>query len=72
MKKNETEINMEEYTNELAQIIREVDGNHELGAGALAERIIATGFLDRVVESKLAEAKQDRYSFADFWGNFFN
>lgn len=33
---------------DLAQTIRRVDGAHKLGAGALAEAIIADGFLDRV------------------------
>lgn len=32
---------------ELAQFIRRIDGNHSLGAGALAERIIEAGYSNK-------------------------
>ena len=43
------------YVGELSNIIRTVDGNHDLGAGELAEKIIEDGFLERVIEDADAD-----------------
>lgn len=48
-------INTDIYINELSNIIRTVDGNHDLGAGELAEKIIETGFLQRVIDDAEAD-----------------
>lgn len=42
-------INFDVYVEELAELIRHVDSKNELGAVTLAEKIVADGFLERVV-----------------------
>lgn len=50
---------MRDYTlstvDRLAQVIRDVDGNHDMGAGALAEQIIASDWHAEVIRAAKAE-----------------
>ena len=60
----------------LANLIRTIDGNHDLGAGALAERILASDWLaDLLAERErrftVDEVIEIANETSDSWGNLY-